>query len=190
MADSNITKNVLASALKKLMKEKGFEKISVSEICEECGMNRKSFYYHFKDKYDLANWIFYEDFLKHLQAASYADGWEAMQDLCENFYADRDFYLEALKIGGQNSFRGYVTETIRPLVIYFTQDIFDEGSEKEFFDTYFADAILNTITHWLQDDTKLSPEDFVKSMRNVLTAVALRNPQGDEKGEQPFPARR
>ena len=44
--------------MKKLMKEKPFAKISVIDICEGCGMNRKSFYYHFKDKYDLVNWNF------------------------------------------------------------------------------------------------------------------------------------
>ena len=59
MADSNITKNALASSLKSLMEQKPFQKINVNDICEGCGMNRKSFYYHFKDKYDLVNWIFY-----------------------------------------------------------------------------------------------------------------------------------
>ena len=58
MADSNITKRALAAALKELMEQKPFSKINVAEICEKCGMNRKSFYYHFKDKYDLVNWIF------------------------------------------------------------------------------------------------------------------------------------
>lgn len=55
MADSNITKRALAHALKELMEEKNFSKISVADICEKCDMNRKSFYYHFKDKYDLVN---------------------------------------------------------------------------------------------------------------------------------------
>ena len=62
MADSNITKRALAAALKELMEQKPFSKINVAEICEKCGMNRKSFYYHFKDKYDLVNWIFDMDF--------------------------------------------------------------------------------------------------------------------------------
>ena len=52
MADSNITKNALAVSMKKLMEKKPFSKISVGDICEDCGMNRKSFYYHFRDKYD------------------------------------------------------------------------------------------------------------------------------------------
>ena len=55
MPDANITKSALASSMKRLMKEKPFTKISVIDICEGCGMNRKSFYYHFKDKYDLVN---------------------------------------------------------------------------------------------------------------------------------------
>ena len=53
MPDSNITKKALAMAMKELMEQIPFSKISVSDICEKCGMNRKSFYYHFKDKYDL-----------------------------------------------------------------------------------------------------------------------------------------
>ena len=58
MADSNITKQALSSALKELMEEQSFERISVSDICERCHMNRKSFYYHFRDKYDLAKWVY------------------------------------------------------------------------------------------------------------------------------------
>lgn len=52
MADSNITRNAMAAAMKALMKEKKLSKISISDICGACGMNRNSFYYHFKDKYD------------------------------------------------------------------------------------------------------------------------------------------
>ena len=59
MADSNITKRALAQALKELMQEKSFEKISISDICDRCQMNRKSFYYHFIDKYDFDYFLFY-----------------------------------------------------------------------------------------------------------------------------------
>ena len=63
MADSNITKRALASALRELMQEVPFDKIQVTHICERCDMNRKSFYYHFMDKYDLVNWIFDTEFI-------------------------------------------------------------------------------------------------------------------------------
>ena len=53
MPDSNITKKALAMAMKELMEQIPFSKISVSDICEKCGMNRKSFYYHFRDISDV-----------------------------------------------------------------------------------------------------------------------------------------
>lgn len=74
MADSNITKKALAGALKELMDTKPFQKISVSDICERCQMNRKSFYYHFKDKYDLMNWIYDTEFIGVAKNKNYQSG--------------------------------------------------------------------------------------------------------------------
>ena len=62
MSDSNITKRALAAALRELMEAEPFDKIQIAQICQRCDMNRKSFYYHFRDKYDLMNWIFDMDF--------------------------------------------------------------------------------------------------------------------------------
>ena len=183
MADSSITKNALAMALKQLMKTQGFDKISVSEICKECGMNRKSFYYHFRDKYDLVNWIFYVDFLGTLQVSSYQNGWDALLELCEKFYSDRDFYLEALKIEGQNSFHDYVIDTLRPLIIYFTEDVFSGGPERDFFYVFFADAFLHAILHWLQDDINMKPEEFVDNLREVFRLIAARAMKGGHTEE-------
>ena len=50
---SQITKNALATALKKLLSKKELSKITISNITEECGVNRQTFYYHFKDIYDI-----------------------------------------------------------------------------------------------------------------------------------------
>ena len=67
MADSNITKKALANALKELMASTPFKDIGIGAICEKCEMNRKSFYYHFRDKYDLVNWIYDNEFIGHLK---------------------------------------------------------------------------------------------------------------------------
>ena len=50
---SQITKNALAASLKRLLSKKELSKITVTNITEECGVNRQTFYYHFKDIYDL-----------------------------------------------------------------------------------------------------------------------------------------
>ena len=89
MADSNSTKSALADAMKKLMVRKSFAKISISDLCEECGLNRKSFYYHFKDKYDLVNWIFYTEFFDEFQVERTSSA-DALVRLCEFFEKNRE----------------------------------------------------------------------------------------------------
>ena len=50
------TKQMLADALIHLSSKKTFSKITVSEIVDYCNINRKTFYYHFTDIYDLLEW--------------------------------------------------------------------------------------------------------------------------------------
>lgn len=184
MADSNITKNALAASLKNLMLERPFEKISVSDICEACGMNRKSFYYHFKDKYDLVNWIFCMDFLGKMDISSYRTGWDAVLDICMRFYADRGFYEPALKIEGQNSFREYVIDTIRPLLRYYIADMYNKDEEQEFFITFFGDAFLSAIMRWMSEGMKMTPEQFVQNLKNVSLGLARKIVSDDESDQK------
>lgn len=58
---SNHTKHCLAAALKEQMCQKSLNKISVSDIVNACGVNRKTFYYHFEDIYALLRWMLEEE---------------------------------------------------------------------------------------------------------------------------------
>ena len=169
MPDANITKNALASSMKKLMKEKHFEKISVIDICEGCGMNRKSFYYHFKDKYDLVNWIFYTDFIKTATQRSYTDGWDLLTAVVELFSSDRSFYKAALEIKGQNSFRDYVYEATVPIFSMFSEVILSDGASLD--PHYFTDAFLVIMYRWLSAEREQTPEEFIDSLKRVLVKI-------------------
>ena len=57
------TKQALADSLKQLLAKKSFSKITVTEIVENCGFNRKTFYYHFEDIYSLLRWMLEQDLL-------------------------------------------------------------------------------------------------------------------------------
>ena len=107
MAEAGVTKKVLAYALKSLMASRPLSKITVGDICEACDMNRKSFYYHFRDKYDLVNWIFYTEFFDEFHRDA-PEGADALLRLCEFFEKHREFYRNALRQQGQDSFYEYL----------------------------------------------------------------------------------
>ena len=61
------TEKIIKESFKKCVKEHGFEKVTISMICEEGLISRNAFYLHFTDKYDLLDRIFDEfekDFIK------------------------------------------------------------------------------------------------------------------------------
>ena len=64
---SQTTKRALEASLKKLLLQKPLNKITINDITEDCGVNRMTFYYHFKDIYDLVDWILVEDASKILE---------------------------------------------------------------------------------------------------------------------------
>lgn len=55
------TKRTLAASLRGSMEKKPLSKITVSEIIADCGVNRKTFYYHFEDIYALLKWMLEEE---------------------------------------------------------------------------------------------------------------------------------
>ena len=56
------TKQAMYHTLKKLITTKPINKITIKDITDTCGLNRQTFYYHFKDIYDLLEWSFREEF--------------------------------------------------------------------------------------------------------------------------------
>lgn len=58
---SQITKRALEQSLKRLLLQKPLNKITISDITDDCGISRMTFYYHFKDIYDLVEWACLQD---------------------------------------------------------------------------------------------------------------------------------
>lgn len=179
MADSNITKNALASALKELMEHEPFSKISVGDICDACGMNRKSFYYHFRDKYDLVNWIFDTEFIAAASRQKFSSEWELLGAICNYLYKERSFYCHALQITGQNSFSDYFRQKLRPILMEFTKEDICKLEHADFFLDLFSDASLSVLLRWLSEGTSYYPPDqFLIQLRRVLFSLSEKLIEG------------
>ena len=171
MADSNLTKRALAKALKDLMQEKSFEKISISDICEKCQMNRKSFYYHFIDKYDLVNWIFDTEFIATVQKTLHGESWEVIIAMSELLYNNRAFYRKALQIQGQNSFSEHFHEMLFSIISTRFDELMNIGKGHEFQTRFFTDALVMAFKKWIIEDTDMTPNVFLEEIRGCLEIV-------------------
>ncbi len=168
MADSNLTKKALAAALKESMEEMSFDKITVAHICNRCEMNRKSFYYHFKDKYDLVNWIYYTEFIASVKEKKYEDGFSFLQDVCKYLEENKRFYRKVLKYDGQNSFFEYFQDLLIPVVEKYIYDIFADDENNNFYVSFFSEAFVNAIKKWLLEPDMIPAEKFVSLIKSCI----------------------
>ncbi len=81
---ANFTKQAIKNSFVKLLNEKPFNKISVRDIVEDCGINRNSFYYHFRDIPALVEEIIMEETNKLIEKYPTLDSLDGFVD---EFYA-------------------------------------------------------------------------------------------------------
>ncbi|MCR5207818.1 MAG: TetR family transcriptional regulator, partial [Eubacterium sp.] len=89
----------MGAALKELMNSKTFDRITVSDITDKCGVHRQTFYYHFQDRYELLDWIIYNELLDpFINEFSIDNMYEKFRSLLETVTKEKKFYQMALRI--------------------------------------------------------------------------------------------
>ncbi len=173
MADSGITKRALAEALKALMDEMPFAKIGVADICERCDMNRKSFYYHFKDKYDLLNWIIDTEFLGSLlNQSSHGDSWNNIYRLLVSLYENRSLICKMIEVEGQNSPAEHFRVLLQPMLVERMRELFGDDEHEEFRINFFYDAFRCTIERWIASPNCVPPDVFLSQIKDTVRVGA------------------
>jgi AcrR family transcriptional regulator len=61
------TRQMIEQAFLELVKEKGFQTISVQDVTERAGLNRATFYAHFPDKYALLDYAIQQSFRQEIE---------------------------------------------------------------------------------------------------------------------------
>jgi probable dihydroxyacetone kinase regulator len=179
MPDSNITKRALADSLKRLMADRPFSKIHVDDIARGCGMTRQTFYYHFQDKFDLMNWIYYTETVRYMAAYETLEHWtDGLRDLCYYMQENRTFYRNALNTTGQNSFPEYLYQYIRTVSVAAIEATLETGYiyEKEKWDfivSFFATAQVAFIVRWANEGMKEDPGEFITKIRGIFDGSVL-----------------
>lgn len=168
VADSTVTKNALANALKQQMEEEAFSKITVGEICGRCNMNRKSFYYHFKDKFDLVAWIFNTEIKSATADKKYDDKWKYIEDICGVIWIGRRFYREIFQIKGQNSLFEQMTDLFCPLL---TKEL-STAEDLDFCAGFLSDSLIYSIEKWICGKENVTPAEFVSKLKKSLLKAA------------------
>lgn len=163
MAIKNATKNLFAAELGEMVKEMPFEKVRVGELCRRVGADRRTFYYHFMDKYDLAAWIYFRDYKEALAAEQGKYTLQHAINILERMYENRAFYRAVFSDTSQNAIRNYSYKYFCDLGAaamkkHFGLEVLT--MEMDYAVRAHAHACNELSFEWLKGDLNYTPEQF------------------------------
>lgn len=167
--DKRDTKNDLATALKQLISHTPMEKITVKDITDMAGVIRPTFYNHFTDKYQVMEYIIRNDLLLPIKPLLVNEMIiEGLTLLFSNMLRDREFYENAVKIDGQNSFESIARQEVTKLLIEVITEKNGGGHYKyiwlsrETVAEYYAQSMCYVAISWVKRNFMVTPKELAE----------------------------
>jgi probable dihydroxyacetone kinase regulator len=170
---SQTTKKALAASLKKLLAEKPLDKINVVDITDDCEVNRQTFYYHFKDIYDLVEWIYTSEATKALDGNKTYDTWQ------QGFLHIFEYVLEN-KTFVKNTYHSLSREHLETYLFNETYDlligVIEEKAEgmalreddKAFIAHFYKYAFVGLMLEWVRTGMKENPSAMIDRLSILI----------------------
>lgn len=176
---SDITKRALEESLKKMLLKKPVTKITINDITEDCGVNRATFYYHFKDIYDLIEWSCEEDAGRAADGNMTYETWE--QGFLNIFHVveeNKPFILNVYHYVSQEQIIQYlykvVYELIKNVVEECAQGMSVRDDDKKFIADFYKFAFVGMMLDWIRQDMKPSPEKLISRLSILIEGDVVR----------------
>lgn len=192
---SQMTKRALEASLKHLLLQKPLDKITISDIAEDCGISRMTFYYHFKDIYDLIEWCCVEDAAKALEGKKTYDTWQ--QGFLQIFHAvqeNKPFIMNVYHSVSREQVEIYLYKLTYDLLIGVVEEqaagMKVSEEDKKFMADFYKFAFVGLMLDWIKSGMREDPEAIVGRLGTLIHGDiprALnrfrrdkRHPQGQE----------
>ena len=152
---SNITKHALAESLKKLLLKKPLNKITINDLTTDCGISRMAFYYHFKDIYDLVEWVCLEEPRKALQGKKTYDTWqEGLLQIFEAVYENKPFIINAYNAISREQIENFLFQLTHYLIMGVVEEQSKEtlltNEQKNFIADFYKYSFVGIMLDWIR----------------------------------------
>lgn len=155
-----------AAELEAMMRDKPLCQVRVRDLCERLGVQRCTFYYHFRDKYDLVAWMLEQDVLRASEEAG-AHTQELFVEGLRIIWERRDFYRAAFEDDSQNSVYYYHLEycyEVNEALLKRYLGVAELSREASFEVRFFSLGNAGSVAAWLKGDMKATPVQLAASL--------------------------
>lgn len=192
MQEKRNIEECLAESLKELIQTEPLEKITIKEIVNKVGTTRVTFYNHFRDKYELVEWIINKQVIEPVDILiRHGMIKESLTLIFEKVYEDREFYRQAVKTEGQNSLAEIIEKSIHKILLQFLTFKDRELKtqypwlDKDTISGYYANSLAYIVILWIKTGMEVPPSEMAEiysyvgqhSMEDVLLEFGRITPE-------------
>ena len=169
----NMTKYALKESLKRLMLKKSLDRITINDLTSDCGISRMTFYYHFRDIYDLAEWTCLEESRKALQGKKTYDTWqEGLVQILRLFTKIRLLCRMPVMPLEEKKIENYLFKLTHDLIMGVVQEQSAELSiteeQKNFIADFYKYSLVGILLDWISRGMK---DDYQAMTDNICTTL-------------------
>ncbi len=187
------TKKALAESLKNLLLQKPLNKITISDIADDCGINRMTFYYHFKDIYDLVEWTCAEEAAQAMEGKKTYDTWqEGFLNIFSAVQANKPLIMNVYRCVSRERIEQYLNPLICSLILGVVEEKSAEmpvsEADKRFIANFYEYAFIGVMLEWIDNNMREEPSVLVERTSRVVHGSILRALDAFRAGEPLHPA--
>lgn len=160
------TKRALAASLKKILAVKPLNKITVVDIVSDCEVNRQTFYYHFRDIYDLMEWILADEAVQVIGSQrTYATWQQGYGQIFQYVSDNRDLVRNAYQYMNREYLERFLYDMTYKLLI----DVVEEKAvglkvreaDKHFIADFYKYAFVGQLLEWIRTGMREDASEIV-----------------------------
>ena len=163
----------MKASLKKLIQKRPLAKITISDIAKDCGISRMTFYYHFKDIYDLVEWCITSDAHESSEGNILKDTWEnELTTILKMASINKEFYLALFNSMDRALVEKYLlryTSSVANRIV--NENIVDANATYENrtrLAEYYSYALMGFISCWVSGGMNENPVHISKSISKLI----------------------
>ena len=175
-------KPAIINSFKELLNKKSMDKVTVKEICTQCGVNRQTFYYYFKDIVDILNFIIFEELKVDIAQNKTFETWEGgflatLNYLKKNskmiYHIYNSSYWTEAKV--------YFAEFSNQLLNYVVDECEDnmgvklKDKDQLFIVNFYRHVFNGLMLDWVIEGMKEEPEVILRKLLLMITGSIPRS---------------
>lgn len=180
---SQTTKKALAASLKNMLAQKPLDKIRVIDITEDCEVNRQTFYYHFKDIYDLLEWVYTNEATRVIGDKKTYGTWQEGFTRIFNYILDnKNFVLNTYNSVSREYLERYLYNETYLLLIGVVEEkssgMSVRDSDKSFVADFYKYAFVGLVLDWIKKGMREKPEEIIDKLNILISGNIEKSLEG------------